>query len=81
MVCWTSFQFSVSVAALSVKAEDQKAIISSVRCGFGTGTVGTGTFLLAEDFELDPDPDPHPHQNNADPQPWAQLSKDCCLIL
>jgi len=31
-----------------------------------------------EDFELDPDPDPH--QNNADPQPWAQLSKDCCLI-
>jgi hypothetical protein len=37
---------------------------------------------------LDPDPDPHqdfeldpdPHQINADPQPWAQLSKDCCLI-
>jgi hypothetical protein len=74
MFCWTSFQFSVSVAALSVKDADQKAIISSVRCGFGTGT-----FLLAEDFELDPDP--HPHQNNADPQPWAQLSKDCCLIL
>jgi hypothetical protein len=24
--------------------------------------------------------DPDPHQNNADPQPWAQLSKDCCLI-
>jgi hypothetical protein len=20
--------------------------------------------------------DPDPHQNNADPQPWAQLSKD-----
>ena len=31
-----------------------------------------------QDFELDPDPDPH--QNNADPQPWVQLSKDCCLI-
>jgi hypothetical protein len=31
-----------------------------------------------QDFELDPDPDPH--QNIADPQPWAQLSKDCCLI-
>jgi hypothetical protein len=31
-----------------------------------------------QDFELDPDP--APHQNNADPQPWAQLSKDCCLI-
>ncbi len=40
--------------------------------------------------DLDLDPDPHqdfeldlvmdPHQNNADPQPWAQLSKDCCLI-
>ncbi len=38
--------------------------------------------------DLDPDPDPHqgfeldpdPHQNNADPQPWAQLSKDYCLI-
>jgi hypothetical protein len=29
-----------------------------------------------QDFELDPDP----HQNNADPQLWAQLSKDCCLI-
>jgi hypothetical protein len=27
-----------------------------------------------QDFELDPAPDPH--QNNADPQPWAQLSKD-----
>jgi hypothetical protein len=33
-----------------------------------------------QDFELDPDPAPDPHQNNADPQPWAQLSKDCCLI-
>ncbi len=33
-----------------------------------------------QDFELDPDPAPNPHQNNADPQPWAQLSKDCCLI-
>ncbi len=22
---------------------------------------------------------PDPHQNNADLQPWAQLSKDCCL--
>jgi hypothetical protein len=31
-----------------------------------------------QDFELDPAPDPH--QNNADPQPWAQLSKDCCPI-
>jgi hypothetical protein len=31
-----------------------------------------------QDFELHPDPDPH--QNSADPQPWAQLSKDCCLI-
>ncbi len=40
--------------------------------------------------DLDLDPDPHqefelypdldPHQNIADPQPWAQLSKDCCLI-
>jgi hypothetical protein len=27
-----------------------------------------------QDFELDPAPDPH--LNNADPQPWAQLSKD-----
>jgi hypothetical protein len=27
-----------------------------------------------------PSPPPDPHQNNADPQPWAQLSKDCCLI-
>ena len=39
------------------------------------------------DLDLDPDPnqdfelDPDPHQNNADPQPWAQLSKDCCLIM
>ncbi len=38
------------------------------------------------DLDLDPDPhqdlelDPDPHQNNADPQPWAQLSNDCCLI-
>jgi hypothetical protein len=31
-----------------------------------------------QDFALDPAPDPH--QNNADPQPWAQLSKDCCRI-
>jgi hypothetical protein len=36
--------------------------------------------------DLDPDPhqdfepDPDPHQNNADPQLWAQLSKDCGLI-
>jgi hypothetical protein len=38
--------------------------------------------------DLEPDPDPHqdfdldpdPHQKNADLQPWAQLSKDCCLI-
>ncbi len=29
-----------------------------------------------QDFELDPDPAPDPHQNNADPQPWAQLSKE-----
>ncbi len=29
-----------------------------------------------KDFELDPDL----HQNNADPQPWSQLSKDCCII-
>ncbi len=35
---------------------------------------------LHHNFELDPDPDPHPHQNNADPQPWAEPSKDCCLI-
>jgi hypothetical protein len=28
---------------------------------------------LHQDFKLDPAPDPH--QNNADPQPWAQLSK------
>jgi hypothetical protein len=34
-----------------------------------------------QDFELDPDPSPDPHQNNSDPQPWAQLSKDCCLII
>jgi hypothetical protein len=33
-----------------------------------------------QDFELDQDLAPDPHQNNADPQPWAQLSKDCCLI-
>ncbi len=33
-----------------------------------------------QDFEQDPDPSSDPHQNNADPQPWAQLSKDCCLI-
>ncbi len=33
-----------------------------------------------QDFELDPDPALDPHQNNVDPQPWAQLSKDCCLI-
>jgi hypothetical protein len=33
-----------------------------------------------QDFELDPDPAPDPHQNNADPQPWAQMSKDCCQI-
>jgi hypothetical protein len=54
---------------------------------------GGCTFLAdlpppSPDPHLDPDPDPHqdfeldpdPHQNNADPQPWAQLSKDCCLI-
>ncbi len=29
-----------------------------------------------QDFELDPDPAPDPHQNNADPEPWAQLSKE-----
>ncbi len=33
-----------------------------------------------QDFELDPYPAPDPHQNNADPQPWVQLSKDCFLI-
>jgi hypothetical protein len=33
-----------------------------------------------QDFELDSDPAPDPHQNNADPLPWAQLSKDFCLI-
>ena len=33
-----------------------------------------------QDFELDPDLVPDPHQNNADPQPWAQLSEDCRLI-
>ncbi len=33
-----------------------------------------------QDFELDLDPALDPHQNNADPKPWAQLSKDCCLI-
>jgi len=32
-----------------------------------------------KDFEQDPDPAPEPHQNNADPQTWAQLSKDCCV--
>ncbi len=33
-----------------------------------------------QDFELDPDPALDLHPNNADPQPWSQLSKDCCLI-
>jgi hypothetical protein len=33
-----------------------------------------------QDFELDPDPAPDPHQNIADPEPWTQLSKDCCLV-
>jgi hypothetical protein len=33
-----------------------------------------------QDFELDLDPALDPIQNNADPQPWAQLSKGCCLL-
>jgi hypothetical protein len=35
-------------------------------------------FSLPSTFKLDPDP--HPHQNNADPQPWAQLSKEKIVV-
>ncbi len=42
----------------------------------GSGS-GSGS---ASRFELDPDPAPDPQHSNADPQPWVQLSKDCCPI-
>ncbi len=59
-------------------------VIKAAAAGAYLGFCQGGCTFLA-DLPLPPPPpdldvDPDPHQNNADPQPWAQLSKDCCLI-
>jgi hypothetical protein len=58
------------------------SIIKFVHRGVPRILPGGCTFLadLPPPPDLDLDLDPDPHQNNADPQPWALQSKDCCLI-